>query len=114
RLPAVGGEPRDPRLRIGRLDELDPRVRPGEENGTDVLVGELAHRAGLHPQDVAIEGQRPRDRRDDDRDVMELARLLHPRSAGMYAPNAARRSAQISARVTSPSTAAMRRGMRFS
>src|SRR5260221_7721296 len=92
RLPALGEEARDAGLRVGRLDELDPRVRPGQEDGTDALVDQVAHRPGLHPQGVPIERERAGDRWDDDRDVMELARLLHPRSAGTYAPNASRRS----------------------
>src|SRR5260221_315744 len=51
RLPALGEEARDPGLRVRRLDELDPRTRPGQEDGTDTLVDQVAHRPGLHPDD---------------------------------------------------------------
>src|SRR5229473_1211348 len=35
RLPALGEEARDPRLRVSRLDELDAPVQPRQEDGAD-------------------------------------------------------------------------------
>src|SRR5258708_18030158 len=114
RVSAVGEQPGDARLAVGRLDELDTGVRCREEDDADPLVGDLAHLTGGQAERVAIERQRVGDRRDHDRDVMELSRFIdHPRSAGTYVPKAERRSAQISPSVTSPSTAATIGGMRF-
>src|SRR5438105_7007647 len=111
----LGEEACDTRVRVDRLDEFDPGQGRGEEHGADALVGDLVHLARVHAESVAIERQRLGDRGHDDADVVELAGFRdHPRSGGTYEPNDARRSAQISPSVTSPSTAATMSGMRFS
>src|SRR5438045_2651534 len=114
RLAAIREETGDARSLVGRLDELDARIRSNEEHGADVLIPNVAHGARPHAQHVAIEREGLGDRRHDHRDVVQLSGFCHhPRSAGTYAPNDARRSAQISPSVTSPSSAATIGGIRL-
>jgi hypothetical protein len=69
--PALGEEARDARVLVGRLEKLDAGVTAGREDDLHLLVGHVVDGTDRVPQDVAIEGQRIRDERDDHTDVME-------------------------------------------
>ena len=70
---ALRQESRDAGLGVGRLEKLDPGVATRHEDDLHVLVGQVMHRTDRVPQDVAIVGQRFRDPRHDDANVMERA-----------------------------------------
>ena len=71
--PALGQESRDPGLCVGRLEELDPGVATRHEDDLHLLLGHVVHRTDRVPEDVTVEGQRIRDPRYDDADVVERA-----------------------------------------
>jgi hypothetical protein len=55
RLAPLGEEAGHARLGIDRLDELDARVRRGQEGRADPLAYELPDRTGTHAQRVSVE-----------------------------------------------------------
>jgi hypothetical protein len=69
--PALRQESRDARLGIGRLEKLDAGIALRDEDDLHLLIGHVVHRTDGVPEHVAIEGQRVRDPRHDDADVME-------------------------------------------
>src|SRR5256885_668185 len=104
-------EPRDARLLVYGLDQFEALPPLTDERHAHALVWKLAHRLGAQPERVAIEGKSFVDARHRDTHVMQRPQL-HVRG-GTYVPNTSRRSAQISPRVTSASTAARMSGTRF-
>jgi len=75
RLGMLGDEPRDPRLAIGRLDQLDPPLRVAEKYSANALIGKLANAIRGKAERVAKEWKRSFDARNRDRDVMQRAEL---------------------------------------
>src|SRR6267143_5784604 len=54
--PPLGQEARHARLRVGRLEQLDPRLALAHEYDTNPLLGERVLGSDRVAEDVAIEG----------------------------------------------------------
>src|SRR5258706_5790113 len=108
-------EPRDARLAVGRLEQLDARLILCDEHDAHALLRNGVLRPDRVAQDVAIERDRVRQRGHDDADVVQRTRTGgrdHP-LRGSYTPNTPRRSSLTSPSVTPARTAASISGTRF-
>src|SRR5258706_2375271 len=108
RSSAFGEEPRDARLAIGRLEQLDARLVLCHEHHAHVLLGNGMLRPDRIAEDIAIEGDRIGQGRHDDADVVQGTRdggRGHLRR-GSYTPNTPRTASLISPSVTPARTPA--------
>ena len=74
-LGMLGHELCDPRLTVGRLDELDALVLIAEKDDADVLIHKVVDLLGGKAKRVAVKRERLLDARYRDRDVVQRAEL---------------------------------------
>ena len=75
RFGVLGDELRDPRIAVGRLDELDALVLIAQEDDADMLVHKLVDPLGAQPERVAEKWERLFEARHRDRNVVQWPEL---------------------------------------